>query len=216
MVEKIEIRATLSFSEKEVEMQQAIGFVISLFLVIAVQTASPALGADEETLRAAKTRLFDRLASASTEAEGRAVEFEIWEFWTAQAPDEKIGATLKRGMEKRREFDLPWAEDLMDEVVDAAPGYAEGWNQRAFIRFLRDRPDAALGDLEKAIELEPLHFGALSGMYHVLRLQNRHAAAMKVLQRAVAIHPWLKERGALPEDMWPENFRRIHQPGLKL
>ncbi len=150
--------------------------------------------------------LFKKLASATNETEARKVEFQIWEHWTAEAPSDEIRDKLTRGMEKRREFDLAWAEDLFDEVVREAPEYPEGWNQRGFARFLRGNLEGSLNDLERAIELEPRHFGSLSGMYHVLRLLNRHEAALRSLHKAVTIHPWLKERNDLPEELRPKSI----------
>jgi tetratricopeptide (TPR) repeat protein len=150
--------------------------------------------------------LFEMLANAPNEQEGRKIEFQIWQYWTDSAPSEDIKAKLIRGMEKRRESDLAWAEDLLDDVVTAAPDYAEGWNQRGFVKFLVNDLEGSLNDLEEAVKLEPRHFGALSGMYHVLRLLNRPKAAVRALHMAVKIHPWLKERNDLPEELRPKSI----------
>ena len=101
-------------------------------------------------------------------------------------------------------------------VIEAAPDYAEGYNQRAFVRFLREDFEGSLSDLEKTLEYKPWHFGALSGMYHVLRVQSRHSAALALLRKAVVIHPWIQERGALPKEMWPESYQLIHEPGQEI
>ncbi|MGB7285600.1 MAG: hypothetical protein WBC71_01590 [Salaquimonas sp.] len=160
----------------------------------------------DSTKKLTEDELFEKLSNAKTEFEGRDTEFQIWEYWTAQAPSDEIRAKLTRGMQKRRESDFPWSEDLFDEVIKAAPEYAEGWNQRGFVRFLRGNLEGALSDLEKTVELEPRHFGALSGMYHVLRLLNRSEAAIRSLHMAVTIHPWLKERNDLPEKLRPKKI----------
>jgi len=127
-------------------------------------------------------------------------------------PTSDVRALLDAGLERREAYDYEAAENRFDEVIASAPEYTEGYNQRAFIRFLRQNYSGAQVDLEAALELDPTHFGAMSGTYHVLMIQNRPKAALKMLQRAVAIHPWLKERRALPEAMWPESYRAIHQP----
>lgn len=147
--------------------------------------------------------LFDRLAKAQTQQQGREIEAEIWHYWFDQSPTKHIKTDLEYGRKRREAYDYEAAENAFDKVVTAAPNYAEGYNQRAFARFLRDNHSGALQDLEKALELEPRHFGAMSGMYHVLRLMNRHDAAFRVLQDAVKIHPWIKERSALPNHMQP-------------
>lgn len=159
-------------------------------------------------------KLFQQLASAKSEQEGRQIESDIWQYWFNQSPTPEIRRDLDKGMERRRIYDLEGAEQYFDDIVNDAPQYAEGYNQRAFARFLREDLDGALTDLEKTLELVPEHFGALSGMYHVLRLQNRPKAAFKALQDAVTLHPWIQERGGLPKNMWPDNYRAIHEKAI--
>lgn len=165
---------------------------------LALATALPSLSlADSMSER---ERLFAALKSARTEAEGREAENAIWHFWLDQAPTARIREAIDRGMERRESYDFEAAEAALDIAVRDAPDYAEGWNQRAFVRFLRDNADGALADLEKAVELDPEHFAAWSGMFHVLMRMGRTEVAFASLARAVTIHPWLKERGMLPPD----------------
>lgn len=149
---------------------------------------------------AQREKLFRYLAAATTEQEGRTVEDEIWRFWLDLAPDAASRALVDRAMERRSSYDFQKAEELLDEAIARAPGYAEAWNQRAFIRFLRENYAGAEGDLHRTLQLEPKHFGALSGLFHVLFRQGRTEAANAALEKAVAIHPWLKERSMLPPD----------------
>ena len=147
-----------------------------------------------------RERLFATLKNAGTEREGRIAENAIWEWWVSQAPTPDVRDAIDHGMKRRESHDFEAAEAAFDIVVREAPAYAEGWNQRAFARFLRENFDGALSDLERAVELEPKHFGAWSGMYHLLMRMGRPEAATAALTRAVEIHPWLKERGMLPLD----------------
>ncbi|MBC7281788.1 tetratricopeptide repeat protein [Hoeflea sp.] len=166
----------------------ALGFLIACPSVVLAESATP------------REKLFTALKNAKTEREGRIAENAIWDWWVSQAPTPEVRGAIDRGMERRGSHDFEAAEAALDIVVREAPSYAEGWNQRAFVRFLRDDVDGALSDLEKAVELEPDHFGAWSGMYHLLKRIGRPEAAIAALSRAVAIHPWLKERGMLPPD----------------
>lgn len=171
------------------------------------------LAADTDKL---KIQLLQDLAGAETESQGRAAESAVWEFWFSQSPTTEIRTSLDAGRERIRAYDFEAAENHLNRVVEAAPDYAEGYNQRAYARFLRENYSESLTDLEKTLELEPHHFGAMSGMYHILRLQNRTDAAMELLRRAVTIHPWIQERGALPKELWPERYRRLHEPGQEI
>ncbi|MEM5495513.1 tetratricopeptide repeat protein [Hoeflea sp. AS16] len=177
-------------------MQRRRFLITAAGLVPALMVASPL---SAETL-SEREKLFQALKTARTEREGRLAENAIWNWWLDQSPTPEVRAAIDYGMERRESYDFEAAEKAFDSVIEKAPDYAEGWNQRAFARFLRDNIDGALSDLEKAVELDPEHFGAWSGMYHVLMRMGRPEVAASALSRAVTIHPWLKERGMLPPD----------------
>lgn len=159
-------------------------------LAAAPHSAAFALGAEDA--------LMQRLASATNEAEGRKAEDAVWRYWLDEAPTAEVRSHIDEGMRRRDGYDFAGAEAEFDKVVALAPDYAEGYNQRAFARFLRDDLEGALSDLERTLDLKPNHFGALSGMYHVLFRMGRTEAATANLEKAVALHPWLKERSLLP------------------
>lgn len=167
-------------------------------IAVACIMAAPSVSPAETTSE--RERLFEALKTAKTEREGRLAENAIWNWWLDQAPTREVRASIDHGMKRRESYDFEAAEAAFDEAIEKAPDYAEGWNQRAFARFLRDNIDGALSDLEKAVELDPDHFAAWSGMYHVLMRMGRPEVAVAALSRAVTIHPWLKERGMLPPD----------------
>lgn len=158
-----------------------------------------------------KAELFDKLLSATNETQGRAAEDQIWQYWMNQAPNTEVRALLDRGMQRRQAYAYEEAEALFDQVVELAPDYAEGYNQRAFIRFLRENYTESLTDLETVLQLEPKHFGAWAGMFHVFRNQSRLEESLNMLKKAVEIHPWIQERHGLPEPMWPAHYRKLHK-----
>ena len=172
-------------------------FLIGVAGLAWVMTAPSFLRAETASER---ERLFAALKTAKTEREGRLAENAIWNWWLDQAPTLEVREVIDLGMKRREAYDFEAAEEAFDKAVAQAPDYAEGWNQRAFARFLRDNIDGSLSDLEKAVELDPDHFAAWSGMYHVLIRMGRPEVAVSALSRAVTIHPWLKERGMLPPD----------------
>ena len=188
-----------------------IAAVLLLPLTLALANSKTSTGENLE-----RSTLFAALASAKSELEGRVAEDAIWSYWFDQSPSAEIRALLEAGMERRKAYDYEAAEIHLDKVVDAAPDYAEGYNQRAFVRFLRENYSDAQADLGTVLELEPDHFGAMSGLFHMLNLQNRQEAAWGWLQKAVSIHPWLKERFALPESLWPKSYREIHRHELEI
>lgn len=145
--------------------------------------------------------LFKALKTAPNQAEATLIENEIWKSWMAAGPTLNIRSKVKTAMELRDNYDLVGAKVLLDDVIVEAPEYSEGWNQRAFILFLQGDYEASLADIERALELEPRHFGALSGKGMILMTLGRTDLGQKVLRKAVDIHPFLKERNML----LPEN-----------
>lgn len=156
--------------------------------------------------------LFDLLRNAGTERAGKKAEDEIWRMWMAEAPTPAVMEAVADAMRKRERYDWDGALALLDDVVRDAPDYAEGWNQRAFIRFLKRDFDGSLDDIERTLFLEPRHFAALAGKAMILMQQGRVELGQKALRAAIAIHPWLKERSMLiprPGDIPPGQGKDI-------
>lgn len=167
-----------------------------LALVAAFVAIAPPVFAASVDREALRDRLFERLAAARTEKEGREAEDAIWRMWVDH-PDPAVREALAAGMRQRDSYEWDKALQSFSRVILTDPDYAEGWNQRAFIYFLKEDFDAALADLNKTLELEPRHFGALSGKAMILMRTDRFDEGQDVLRKAVAIHPFLKERGML-------------------
>jgi len=170
---------------------------LALAGLIALVLAGAAPAQDAPRDAPGRAALFRQLRAAASEREGRLAEDAIWRLWMDEAPTAAIREAVAEAMRRREAYDFAAALAILDRVVAEAPDYAEGWNQRAFIRFLRDDPDGALEDVERTLALEPLHFAALAGKAIILMRQGRMEAGQAALRRAVEIHPWLKERGML-------------------
>lgn len=139
-------------------------------------------------------KLIMNIQAARTEADARLASDQMWELWT-DAPDEQAQAMLDRGMTRRRSFDFLGALSDLDALVAYCPDYAEGYNQRAFVNYLAHDYAAALVDLDRAIALSPNHIAALSGRALTLVGLGRIADARQALETALALNPWLPERG---------------------
>lgn len=131
--------------------------------------------------------------AAQNAAQGQGVSNRMWELW-ALAPDETAQAILDRGMGRRQSYNFVGALEDFDRLVAYCPEYAEGYNQRAFVHFLRADYPAALVDLDRALERSPRHVAALSGKALTLMAMGRLDAARATLQAAMALNPWIPER----------------------
>ncbi|MEM7320533.1 MAG: hypothetical protein AAF408_16125 [Pseudomonadota bacterium] len=166
-------------------------------LTMALLTGFPALAepcppaADHS---AALDQLIAQAQAAGSAAEARPLLNGMWELW-ADAPDARSQTILDRGMSKRAVGDLAGALEAFEELVAYCPQYAEGYNQRAFVRYLQLDFATALIDLDRALDLSPRHVAALSGKALTLMGLSRLAEARDVFSEALNLNPWLPERG---------------------
>lgn len=172
--------------------------MVMVILPVLVAQAAVAGCPPPRDIAAEETALFEKMQLAETEMAGRVLSDQLWALW-ASAPDEAAQALLDKGMAARASYDYVAAIDAFDRLTDYCPDYAEGYNQRAFVNFLREDYEAALADLELALERRPTHVGALSGKALTLMGLGRNEEAQTVLRQAVALNPWLPERGLLQE-----------------
>ncbi len=166
---------------------------IATFLAV---TVSGALGAScpppPDTTSALQT-LIEAARDAQNESAGQQVGQEMWKLW-AKAPDGPSQSMLDEGMSRRASFDFLGALERFDDLVQYCPEYAEGYNQRAFVNFLRQDYATAEVDLLKALELSPNHIAAEAGLALTYMNMGRLDEARDALQSALQKNPWLSER----------------------
>ncbi len=142
--------------------------------------------------------LLDDLVAANTYGIGIAAASAVWTFWH-EAPDEVSQEMLDTGVSRLRIADYIEAESLLYRLAEYCPDYPEGHNQLAFAYFLQGKLEQSLTSIDRTLELEPAHFGALSGKAMIYAQQGRHSLAQLFLRRAVAVNPWLNERVMLKQ-----------------
>lgn len=147
--------------------------------------------------RAAIAGLIEQVQEAEDERSARLISNEMWQYW-ADAPDTRAQELLDEGMTRREAHDFAGAVDAFDALVAYCPDYAEGYNQRAFVNFIRQDYVAALPDLERALELSPRHIAAMTGQALTLVALQRPGEAALILRHALDLNPWLVERHLLP------------------
>ena len=142
--------------------------------------------------------LFAALKSATDQAAAQRLAGEIWTLWT-QPDDPALAERMGQVLSRLGMSDLGGAIALLDEMVVDYPDYAEGWNQRATVNFLLGRYDESLADIERTLQLEPRHFGALAGRSLIHLQRDERELALEAIRQALEIHPFLGERGLFPE-----------------
>jgi len=144
--------------------------------------------------------LFARLKTVATDSEARVVEATIWQIWSISADDE-VNAMMQRGLQAMTDGNPKQALTVFDAMVQRSPYFAEGWNKRATVYYLLGDFDASVGDIEHTLQLEPHHFGALSGLGQIYLALDRDKAALKAFEAALAIDPHLTGVKAAVEDI---------------
>ncbi len=135
--------------------------------------------------------LFESLRASEAATEAALIERQIWVIWEEVA-DPEVGELMTRGALAMRRGDNDVALETLDQVVDQAPDYAEGWNRRATLHYMMDNLDASLADIEATLALEPRHFGALSGRGLVYIRKRDFRSALIAFEEALAVSPHMR------------------------
>jgi tetratricopeptide (TPR) repeat protein len=120
----------------------------------------------------------------------RAAEQHIWRIWLESGSD-TVDLLMGQALRAMNQNDPDKAIKRLTSIVDMAPDYAEGWNKRATVYYMIGAYDRSVQDIIKTLELEPRHFGALSGLGLIYDAIDNKAGALKAYRRALAVHPHL-------------------------
>jgi tetratricopeptide (TPR) repeat protein len=117
------------------------------------------------------------------------VEQKIWEIWSTHPNNQKLTERLAEGSELVRNKQLLQAINIFTEVIDLDPKWAEAWNKRATVLYMMGDYKNSQKDIDKVLELEKRHFGALAGQGLVnIQLKNYEKAIMSY-KKAQEIYP---------------------------
>lgn len=180
------------------KLVRLIGSVLAPLLAAALLGLSSPAHADDPRSAEVLDQLFAALRSAEDPATAHELDRAIWAVWTNPS-DPELHKRMRAVLYARGIGNIAQALRLLDTLVVDYPDYAEGWNQRATIHYMMGNLDLSLADCARVLELEPRHFGALSGRALIYLTQGKRALALKDMTAALAIHPFLSERRYFPE-----------------
>lgn len=160
---------------------------------------SPALPKTPAERDRSLSDLYALLATAEDEDTAKAVADGIERIWL-HSGSPTVDLLLGRAMKAVSEKNLDRALKLFDHIVEQAPDFTEGWSRRAYVHFQRNEVTQALGDLRRALALDPNNFKALDGLAQVLREIGQNKAALQVYQQLYDVHPyWPRAKQAIEE-----------------
>ena len=136
--------------------------------------------------------LFASLRGAADSEEGDAIAAQIWDIWH-EADDPAAAELMADSIAAMNAGDAVSALKSLNVLTMSAPRFAEGWNRRATLYYLLGDFDSSVADIEKALSLEPRHFGALSGLALIREAQHKWFEALEALDKVSKIHPKMPE-----------------------
>lgn len=144
--------------------------------------------------------LFDRLRSVSDPGQAQLLTQAIWETWTS-AGDPALDALMARGLLQMQARDLDGAVATFTALIDKAPDFAEAWNKRATVYWMRGDHDASVADIQKTVALEPRHFGAWSGLGMIFEEREQYEPAIRAYEECLKHNPHAEGLRAHVEDL---------------
>lgn len=132
--------------------------------------------------------LFGKLHQTNNPHEADEIVEQIWVVWT-EFDDEAIHEAMLRGVDAMAGSKYENAVAIFGGVIEKQPAFAEAWNKRATVYYLMGRLDDSLADVEATLELEPRHFGALSGKGLILMAKGEFLAAIEAFEHALETNP---------------------------
>ena len=115
-------------------------------------------------------------------------EYALWEIWS-HSGDDSVDAMLEDGKNLLKNEAYQEAVERFTTVIEAAPSFAEGYNQRAIAYFMLEEWSKAIRDCKQTLSLNPNHFGAFAGMGHVYIRLGEYEEAIEAYKQALVINP---------------------------
>ena len=133
-------------------------------------------------------QLFLQLKHSTSPSQATSLEKRIWQIWM-EHPLPAITTKLRKGAQAMQLKNYEEALKHFSELTRQVPQFAEGWNKRATVLFLMGRFHESSVDVERTLQLEPRHFGALSGKGLILMNLKDWSGAIEAFQQGLKIHP---------------------------
>jgi tetratricopeptide (TPR) repeat protein len=161
-------------------VKKIIIFIITLFFLT---ISSKANDRDDQL-----NRLFNEL-KINNLALVYGTEQKIWEIWSTHPTDDKLTIELSKGTDLMQGSTLSQSIEIFSDLIELDPNWAEAWNKRATALYLIGDYEGSQKDIDRVLELENRHFGALAGQGLVnIKLEN-YEKAIESYKKAQEIYP---------------------------
>ncbi len=171
-------------------------FFFSILITLMVFSA---VKADDQKIQL--NQLFNELKKSKNNILAKKIEQKIWKIWNTHPEDEKLTLMLSEGSDLVNNQKFYKAVNVFSKVIDLDPNWAEAWNKRATVMYMIGEFQKSQDDINKVLELEKRHFGALAGQGLVnIELKN-YEKAIKSYKNAQKIYPLMKSPNIMIEQI---------------
>ena len=167
-------------------------FLLSLFL----STFFSSVQSSQENIL---NNLFNQLKIVNNSKSAALIEKKIWSIWNEHPTNNKLTERLKLGIELMQYGDYNYALRVFDNIIVTDPKWSEAWNKRATLHFLMNQFTSSLDDIDEVLDIEPRHFGALSGQATIFVKLQKYEKAIKSIKRALKFYPTFKSGDMIPK-----------------
>lgn len=182
---------------ESMRMRNVFACLSGLFVAMALSLAAPMAYAgmlpEKLPLAAPLTPVHTGAGVSKQSAQEKPVSAAQINMLWSQSGSATVDLLMQWANKAMLEHRYPSAIDFLNEAIALDPDYAEAWNRRATVYFLQKDYAYAMYDINRTLELEPRHYGALTGMAAILRARGLKEQAMKAYEQALSIYPMMRD-----------------------
>ena len=130
------------------------------------------------------------LAMAQDEEDAEDIERRLQILWS-RSGSATADLLFTRSDEALEADEFEIAEQLLTEVTDLAPNFAEGWHRHAIIELRQERFEEAMTSLRHTLALEPKHYLAMAALGSILEEFGDTERALTAYREALTINPYV-------------------------
>ena len=144
-------------------------------------------------------KLFAQLGKVNNYKKAELLEEKIWLVWNKHPNNNRLTEKLELGTELMQYGNYDFALKVFDNIIKTDPYWSEGWNKRATLFFLMNKYTKSLNDIEKVLDIESRHFGALSGQARIFIKLKEYEKAILSLKKTLKFYPLFRSAELIPE-----------------
>ena len=153
----------------------------------------------QSSQKIALNELFNQLKKVNNSKTAYLLEKKIWDIWHKHPNNIKLTDKLEFGIELMNYGNYDYAIEVFSNVITTDPEWSEAWNKRATVFFLTNQYKKSLNDIEKVLNIESRHFGALSGQARIYIKLQEYEKAIISLKKALKFYPTFRSGELIPK-----------------